>query len=132
MDEQSDLSFWLVRGDALFLVQRAIGLIPREGLGVTRRILLFAMVTWSPIAIWAMLYHRALPSEADEPLLQHFGIHIRCLVAILLLIVGEALAQAIVRRLIPQFLRSGLILEKDRAHFTGAHPSGPCVWAPLP
>ena len=84
--EEVDLS--LVRGDALLHLQRAIGLVPRDGLGVGRRALALALVTWAPIAIFALLRDRALPGSVDEPLLNHFGVHVRCLVAIPLLVIA--------------------------------------------
>ena len=43
----------LVRGDVLFRLQRAIGLIPPDGLGLIRRALFYALLTWLPIAVWA-------------------------------------------------------------------------------
>ena len=115
--DQQDLHFLLIRGDLLFRAQRAIGLIPREGLGRTRRATVFALITWLPIVLWAVIYGRALPGIASEPLLQHFGVHVRCLVAIPLLIMGEVVAQGIVGRLIPQFVRSGLVNEGNIAQF---------------
>ena len=111
--DQPELDFSLIRGDLLFRVQRALGLIPRHGLGVTRRALVFAVITWLPIAIWAMLSGGTFPGMAREPLLQHFSVHVQCLVAIPLLIVGEVVAHIIVRRLVPQFVRSGLISAGD-------------------
>jgi hypothetical protein len=112
-----ELPFLLIRGDLLFRLQRAIGLIPPDGLGVVRRAIVFALFAWLPIAAWAALYGRLFPGVASEPLLQHFGVHVRCLVAIPLLILGEAMAQGTVRRLIPQFVRSGLISQESRAQF---------------
>ena len=115
--DRPELDFSLIRGDLLFRGQRALGFIPRHGLGVTRRAFVFALITWLPIAIWAMLSGGTFPGMAREPLLQHFSVHVQCLVAIPLLIVGEAVAHAIVRRLIPQFVRSGLISAGDQAPF---------------
>ena len=68
---ESELALSLVRGDALFRLQRRIGLVPAEGLGVRRRAIFFALLTWAPIAVWAALSHRALPGTVAEPLLQH-------------------------------------------------------------
>jgi hypothetical protein len=97
--------------------QRAIGLVPEDGLGVGRRALALALSTWAPIATWALLQDRALPGAVDEPLLRHFGIHVRCLVAIPLLVVAEAVSHAVTTRLVPQFLRAGLVAEADRGRF---------------
>ena len=108
----------LVRNDLLFRAQRAIGLIPAAGLGVGRRALALALFTWAPIALWALVAGRALPGQqAGEPLFQHFGVTVRCLVAIPLLVVAEAVAHAMTARLIPHFVRSGLVADADRERF---------------
>jgi len=112
-----DLSFSLVRGDPWFRVQRAIGLIPPTGLGIVRRCLVFALVTWLPIAIWAMLWQRAFPGEIEEPLLRHFGVYVRCLVAIPLFILAELVGDLLPRQLIPYFVSSGLVADEVRPRF---------------
>jgi hypothetical protein len=114
-DEALELS--LVRGDALFRAQRAIGLVPREGLGVGRRAVALALFSWAPIAVWALLQNRALPGAVAEPLFEHFGIHVRCLVAIPLFVIAEAVAHGVTTRLVPHFVRSGLVAEGDRERF---------------
>ena len=119
-DESSgDLDLSLVLGDAPFRVQRRVGLIPAQGLGVARRAVFFAALAWLPIAIWAWWAGRALPEpgQAHEPLLQHFGVHARLLLGIPLLIVAEAVAQRVAYRLIPQFVRSGLVRPADVPRF---------------
>ena len=116
-DEADELALSLVRGDALLRVQRAVGLVPRDGLGVGRRALFFAALSWLPIALWALLAGRAFPGAAAEPLLQHFGVHVRCLVAIPLFILAEGASHGLTTRLVPYFLHSGLVAEGDRARF---------------
>ncbi|HXJ78402.1 MAG TPA: hypothetical protein VMS64_06935 [Candidatus Methylomirabilis sp.] len=114
---EAALEFSPVRGDALYRLQRKIGLIPAHGLGVGRRALFWSLVAWLPIAVWAIAAGRALPGTAAEPLLQHFGVHVRFLFAIPVLILGEAMAHAVGLRIIPYFARSGLVPEADRARF---------------
>ncbi len=113
-DEEPELALSLVRGDVLFRMQRRIGLVPAGGLGIGRRALFFALLTWAPIAVWAGLAHRALPGSVAEPLLQHFGVHVRCLVAIPLFIVAEGVAHALTTRLVPFLASSGLVRDSDR------------------
>ena len=112
-----ELALSLVRGDPLWRAQRALGLVPRGGLGVGRRALAFALITWAPIALWALLRHRALPGTVAEPLLAHFGIHVRCLVAIPLFVVAEAIAHGVTTRVVPYFVRSGLVADAQRERF---------------
>ena len=111
--DDGEFGLSLVRGDAMYRAQRAIGLIPARGLGLGRRALLLALVTWTPIAVWAFLAHRALPGVAGEPLLQHFGIPVRCLIAIPLLVLAEGVAHVVSMRLVPYFVASGVVRESD-------------------
>lgn len=118
MESRSDdLSFSLVCGDPWFRLQRAIGLIPATGLGIIRRCLVFALVTWLPLAIWALLWNRAFPGEIEEPLLRHFGIPARCLVAIPLFLLAELVGDFIPRRLVAYFVSSGLVADEARPQF---------------
>ena len=120
-DESEARSISLIRGDALFRLQRAIGLIPPNGLGLIRRVVFFAALTWLPIAVWAWWQGHMLKGALDEKLLQHFGVHVRCLVAIPLLILSEGLAHAVTLRLGPQFVRAGIVADDGafRAVVTG-------------
>lgn len=115
-DGADEVALSLVRGDLGFRLQRAVGLIPRTGLGVGRRALLLAALCWLPIAVWATWTGRAF-GGVGEPLLQHYGVSVRCLVAIPLFVLAEALAHGTTSRLIPYFLRSGLVAEADRGRF---------------
>ncbi|QSA99001.1 hypothetical protein JWZ97_02830 [Methylococcus sp. EFPC2] len=75
------------------------------------------MLAWLPIALWALVNGRALPGTVGEPLLQHFGIHVRFLVALPLLIVGEGMVHGLTTRLIPHFQTSGLVRDEQREAF---------------
>lgn len=91
--------------------------MPKDGLGLARRAVILALVTWAPMAIWALLNRRALPGVVAEPLLAHFALQARCLVAIPLLVLAEGVAHGVTTRLVPHFLSSGLVPPEDRAHF---------------
>src|SRR5262249_58297047 len=111
-DEPRDGSdaFSLVRGDRPFRIQRALGLIPPGGgLGVGRRALLLALLTWGPVAAWAYLTGRALPGRAAEPLFEHFWAHVRCLLSIPRLIVAAATGHPMSTEPVPSFRSSGLL-----------------------
>lgn len=82
-----------------------------------RRIIFFALLTWAPIMAWAIVNEQVFAGVVSEPLLQHFGVHVRCLVAIPLFIAGEAVAEAISRRIFPYFVTSGLVTETSRPRF---------------
>lgn len=108
-DDAPDVDFSLVTGDPLHRAQRILGLIPARGLGVGRRILIAVVLTWLPLMLWALWNHLLLPGVAEEPLLRHFGIHARFLVALPLFLASEAWVELTLRRVLPQFVSSGLI-----------------------
>lgn len=116
--DDGDLEVSLVRGDALFRLQRALGLIPAHGLGVVRRATLAGLVTWAPLAVAAAAADRFWPGAAAEPLAHQFGVHARFLVAVPVLILGEALVHAVECRVVPHFVRSGLVADDVRPDFT--------------
>ncbi len=111
------LQFPLVRGDLPFRLQRRLGLIPADGLGLVRRAVFWSMLGWLPIVLWAIYVNRALPGIAAEPLLAHFGIHSRLLFAVPLLIVAEGPANALTARLLPQLVQSGIVSPEALAPF---------------
>jgi hypothetical protein len=100
--------------------QRAVHLAPQSGPGVGRRAVFFALLGWVPIAVWALARGRFVHATLGEPLLQHYGVHIRCLVVIPLLILGEATFQRAAQRYLPQFITNGLVTDSSRAEFDDA------------
>ena len=115
--QHHDVDFSLVHGGPPYRLQQKIGLIPRRGLGVPRRIIFFMLLTWTPIMGWALVNEHLWAAAVSEPLFQHFGVHVRCLVAIPLLIAAEAVAEAISRRLFPYFVASGLVTDVTKPRF---------------
>ena len=97
--------------------QRKLGLAPKDGMGLVRRAAFFAMVAWLPLAVWAFVHGHALPGGIAEPLLTHFGINVRCLVAIPLLILAEGVALRTTVAMARQFVRNGLVTEAQRGAF---------------
>jgi hypothetical protein len=112
-DIPDDLAVSLIRGDLLYRLQKRLGLMPRDGLGLARRAMFWALLAWLPVAVWAWYMGRAMPSPAAEPLLAHFGVQVRCLVAIPLLILAEGQAHRVTMRVLPHFVSSGLIPEAE-------------------
>ena len=109
--------FSLVRNDLLFRWQRKVGLVPKQGLGVGRRALFWSMVAWLPVAVWSLVAGHLLPQAAGESLLQHFGINVRCLMAIPLFILAEAVSHRLSTLLVPYFETSGLVKASDQPRF---------------
>lgn len=110
----------LVRGDALFRLQRRLGLIPADGLGLVRRAVFWSLLAWLPIVLWAAYAGRALPGVPGEPLLAHFGVHARFLLAVPLLILAEGPAHALSARLLTYFVQSGVVPPAEMGRFRAA------------
>jgi len=112
--------FDLTRGDVLFRLQRRLGLVPASGSGAVRRAVFWTLFGWLPIAAWAYATHRALPGDGAEPLMAHFGVHARLLLAVPLLILAEAPANELTARLLRQFIVAGVVTEAGRNSYVDA------------
>lgn len=106
-----DPAFLLVEDDGLSRLQGQIGLMPARGGGIKRRAILYALVAWLPLVVASWLAGTPVVHGPDSPetLLGHFGIHIRCLVAIPLLVLAEGIARKILPLCLGEFKRSGLV-----------------------
>lgn len=96
---------------------RRLHLVPANGLGTGRRAVFFALLTWLPIAAWSFLAGRFVTADSGEPLLQHFGVHVRCLLAIPLLILAEASLHKSAQHIVAQFRSSGAVGPELRDRF---------------
>jgi hypothetical protein len=115
--QEAETAVSLVRDDPLYRAQRALGLIPSQGLGLLRRAIFYSLFAWAPLALWAVWTNRALPGEVAEPLLAHYAIHVQLLLALPVLILGEGLAHGITTELVPQFVASGVVPEGEVPRF---------------
>ena len=94
---------------------RRLRIVPAGELGTGRRAVLLALLTWVPIVAWAAIAGRLLQVDAGEPLLQHYGVHVRCLLAIPLLVLAEAALHRAAQPLAAQFVSSGIVGADQRA-----------------
>jgi hypothetical protein len=101
--------FSIIRDDFAYRVQRRLGLIPANGLGIVRRAIFWSMVAWLPTIIWAFFSGLLTRHVTNEPLLGHFGIHVRFLVGVPLLIIAGGVVHSAMYRLLPQFVTAGIV-----------------------
>jgi hypothetical protein len=97
---------------------RQLHLVPSRGLGVVRRAVFLLALTWLPIFIWSVLMGRLVDTTTGEPLLRHYGVHARCLLAIPLFILAEAGLHSGVKRMASLFVSSGVVPSSQLAAFT--------------
>jgi hypothetical protein len=79
--------------------------------------LFVALLAWLPIAAWALATGRLASAPAGEPLLQHYGIHVRLLVAIPLFILAEAALHRAGVSIARQLVTSGVVTPALRPAF---------------
>ena len=103
--------------DPLLRLQRALRLTPRKGFGAVRRALAAMVVTWVPIVVWAATSGHLNAADRSDPFLRHLGIHVRCLIAIPLMILSEPVANWVIGAIVGNFVPSGLIRPEDRERF---------------
>jgi len=114
----ADVEQLLNRDDWPLRWQRKLGLAPRVGgMGLKRRALFFALFAWLPIGVWAFLRGHALPDGPAEPLLFHFGVNMRCLFAIPLLVLAEGMALTSTVRIATLFVRNRIVQAHQHGDF---------------
>jgi hypothetical protein len=116
----TDTDFSPVENELPLRWLRRMHVVPADGLGVVRRAVFFALLTWLPIFAWAVLAKRLVSADTGEPLLQHFGIHVRCLLAIPLLILAEGALHRTAQQMVMQFKSSGAVGPEQAGRFDSA------------
>jgi len=117
--DSPDVEFSLVDDPPLRL-QRALRIAPRAGYGAGRRSVLFVLVTWAPVIVWAAARGLLGPELWGEHAIRHLGFHVRCLLAIPLLVLSGPLAARMLAAMVANFVHSGLVGQEQRAGFTQA------------
>jgi hypothetical protein len=108
-DDAGELAFSPIENEPPLRLYRMLHLVPARGLGVGRRAIFYALLAWLPIMMWAAATGHLWTGPSGEHLLQHYGVHVRCLIAIPLLILGEAQLHQTFLRLVPQLRDGGLV-----------------------
>lgn len=112
--------FFLIRGGPFDKLLRQLGIVAGPGRRVAFRALFVVAVTWAPLAVYALLERRMMEGDAVEPLLRHFAIHARFLLALPILLAAEPFAEGIVARVLGRFRSSGLLEGIDAQAFAAA------------
>lgn len=109
--------------------------MPEGRLGLARRTAAIVSVAWLPVVIGALVTGQALAGGVADPLLRHFAVHARLLIAVPLLIFAEAVMEQRIPPLIRHFVTSGLvdsaIAPRFRATLDSAVRLRDSIWGPL-
>ncbi|MGL6108687.1 MAG: hypothetical protein ACRC2B_01170 [Rubrivivax sp.] len=95
-------------------------LAPAHGLGAARRALFLALLTWLPIVVWAFVAGRVPGADPGESLLQHYGVHVRCLIVIPLLILAEPMLQSTAKAIAARMAASASAKPDTQTRFDAA------------
>jgi hypothetical protein len=100
----------------LFRLSRAVN----ERRQVMVRALLAVLVTWLPLVIFVLIQGLAYNSQIRIPFFRDFAVNVRFLIALPILILAESSIDQRWRILVLQFLKSGLLDEKELHSFEDA------------
>jgi len=113
-----DFAFSLL-DDPLMRLLRALRLAPRQGFRAPGRAVLLAALTWLPIAVWAAVTGRLGELTWSGGVVHHIELHVRCLLALPLLVLSEPIADRVIGAIVANFPVSGLIPPAERPAFEG-------------
>jgi hypothetical protein len=113
-----DTAFSLL-DDPLMRLVRALHLAPRQGFHAPVRAVVLAVIAWAPIAVWAALTGRLGEMAWSDGAVRHIELHVRCLLALPLLVLSEPIADRVIGAIVTHFPVSGLISAADQSAFAG-------------
>jgi len=112
--------FSLVRGGLFFRFCRRTRLSGDELEGVLRRMCVLALIAWLPLLLLSMAEGRAWGDSTALTFLKDIETHVRLLIAVPLLILGELYAHKRLRRIAGGFIEHGMIPDALRPKFDAA------------
>ena len=121
IDDEPPLRWW-----------RRLHLVPADGLGAGRRALFLALLTWLPIAAWAVWTGRLADTSSGESLLHHYGVHVRCLVVIPLLVLAEPMLRSRLRSIAARLAQTAVADPLMRKRFDAASAGVLRLWSASP
>ena len=104
--------------DPLLRLQRFLRLAPADGFGASRRAVFYVLVTWLPVMAWAAATGRVGPANWRDVLVEHLGLHVRCLLAIPLLVLSAPFTDRVLRVIVANFPEAGLVHDEELDRFT--------------
>lgn len=113
-------NFSITCGGPLHWLLVRIGYAGNDRQLVVRRALLAVLITWLPLLVFSMMRGQAYGHEITIPFLRDFAVNVRFLIALPILILAESGIDQRWRILVLQFLKSGLVTEKNLPSFEAA------------
>jgi len=110
-------SFSVTRGGPFHRLLALIGPADNERRQVLNRALIGTLFCWFPLLVLTFVQGLAIGSKVKIPFLLDYAVHLRFLIALPILILAESPIDRRWRALAGEFLRSGLVVESERARF---------------
>ena len=120
VETAENIEFSLVRGGPLRRMGPLLATPARGPLRAIRRAGILTAVCWVPLFLAAFLEGRALLGQWQDPLARHFSIHVQMLIVLPLLIIAEAMAEKVFRRVVRNFSVTGLVDSTNEDAFRAA------------
>jgi hypothetical protein len=108
----SELS--ILRTGPFCRLQQAVGLMDADNPRTVRRAVLFALISWLPLVALAGVQGLAINDDPERSVLMDFSTYARFLLAVPLLIVGEAVADKRFLMIADYFIASGIVAGPER------------------
>ena len=112
--------FSLVLGGPLFQLWRRTHLAGDALQMLRRRVLVLTVLSWVPLLLLSVAEGRAWGPRVDLPFLHDLELHVRLLLALPLLIVAEVVVHQLMRPMVQQFVKGGLVPDASRSRFDAA------------
>jgi hypothetical protein len=103
--------FLIAHGGPFYELQSRLRLLHRHNLAAGRRAVLFAAIAWLPLLLLSFVQGTALGDFEQWPFLLDFGAYARFVLAVMIFVLMEPMAERRLRRLVSHFVDSGLVLQ---------------------
>jgi hypothetical protein len=113
-----------MEGGPLYFIERRIGLIRQNAPLRVRRAGVAMLLTWGVLFILTLIQGTAYGTKVPVPFLRDFTVYTRFLLAIPLLLIAENILGPRVAEAAAEFIKSGVILEKDYDKFSAIMERG--------
>jgi hypothetical protein len=110
-------NFSITRGAPLHLLAARLGLAGDERRLVLRRALVVILIAWLPLLLLSLAHGLAWGRQIKIPFIRDFAINVRLLIAAPILILAESRIDRRWHTLVVEFLKSGLVGEKELPSF---------------
>ena len=101
--------FLIAHGGPFYELQLQLKLLHRHTLAAGKRAVLFAAIAWLPLALLSLIQGAAIGDFDQHPFLLDFSAYARFLLAVVIFVLMEPIAEQRLRVLASYFLESGLV-----------------------